>query len=67
MSHELLTPDEVDCQLRYPPGYSERLARRGKLSHVVLPDGSIRFTSKSINQLLVNGQRIKTDEEESRG
>lgn len=48
----LLLPDELDRVLRYPPGKSERLARRGKLPHLKLPDGSIRFDSEDIGELL---------------
>jgi hypothetical protein len=48
----LLLPDEVDRLLRYPPGKSERLARRGKLPCVVLPDRSIRFDQEAIATLI---------------
>lgn len=51
-THELLTPYEVDRMLRYPPGKSERLARRGKLPCLVLPDGAIRFSSEAIAKLM---------------
>lgn len=41
---ELVTPDEIDVLFCWPAGKSERLARRGVLPHVVLPDGkTIRF------------------------
>jgi len=40
---ELLTGREVDRLLRYPRGRSARLARRGDIPHVELPDGEIRF------------------------
>jgi hypothetical protein len=48
----LLLPTEVDQLLRYPLGKSERLARRGKLEHIKLPDGSIRFERETIEKIL---------------
>jgi len=52
----LLTAAEVDRALRYPRGRSIRLARRGVLPHVVLPDGEIRFEREAIADLLANGR-----------
>jgi len=52
MEAKLLTPDELDRLLRYPPGKSERLARRGKLPHVLLPGGDVRFDSEVVRGLL---------------
>ena len=48
----LLVPREVDDLLRYRAGRSARLARAGKLPHVVLPDGEIRFFQHEIDELL---------------
>ena len=48
----LLMPREVDRLLRYPRGRSLRLARSGKLPHVVLPDGEVRFIEHEIEGLL---------------
>ena len=48
----LLRPEEIDARLNWALGRAERLARRGKLPHVVLPDGSIRFEWESIETLL---------------
>ena len=45
-------PREVDRLLRYPRGRSLRLAKAGKLPHVVLPDGEFRFLQHEIEQLL---------------
>ena len=45
-------PREVDRLLRYPRGRSLRLAKSGKLAHVVLPDGEIRFLQHEIEELL---------------
>ena len=48
---DLLTPAEVDALLRYRAGRSARLARGGKLPHVLLPDGSIRFRYADIERI----------------
>ena len=50
---DLLTERELDKRLRWPLGRAERLARRGKLPHVVLPDGTIRFEWETIEPLIV--------------
>ena len=44
--------EEIDKRLTWPLGRAERLARRGKLPHVVLPDGSIRFLWDQIEPLI---------------
>lgn len=49
---KLLMPGEVDRILRYPMGRSQRLARRGKFPHVLLPDGSVRFKEEEIQKLI---------------
>jgi hypothetical protein len=49
----LLLPDEIDQRLNWPPGRAERLARRKRLPHIVLPDGSIRFERAEIEPLLI--------------
>jgi hypothetical protein len=48
-----LYPEDIDQRLNWPLGQAERLARRKKLPHVILPDGSIRFEWKTIEPLLV--------------
>ena len=48
----LLTPEEVDSVLRLKPGRAKRLARRGVLAHVTLPDGTIRFRTSEIEALV---------------
>lgn len=48
----LMTPREADRLLRYPRGRSVRLAKKNKLPHVKLPDGSYRFPGDLIDQLL---------------
>jgi len=52
MMNGLLIPIEVDRIFRYRPGKAERLAKRGKMPHIVLPDGSIRFRQEDIEHLL---------------
>lgn len=54
MTRELLIPIEVDQILRLRPGKSERLAKRGKLPHVSLPDGSIRFRPSDIERIIAS-------------
>lgn len=59
---KLLTPEEVDASLRWPLGKAERLARRGVLPHLVLPDGkTIRFerdaVERAIRRVPVSGER----------
>ena len=48
----LLTPADVDRILCYPRGRSKRLAKRGKIPHVRLPDGEIRFDADVIDRWL---------------
>lgn len=49
---KLLTPKDVDAILRYPSGRATRLARAGKLPHIMLPDGEIRFDERMILRLM---------------
>jgi len=55
-----LYPEDVDHRLNWPLGKSERLARRGKLPHVLLPDGSVRFEWEPVEAMI---QRIPADQE----
>jgi hypothetical protein len=48
-----LTPEELDRRMDWKPGRAERLARGGKLPHIRLPDGSIRFEWCEIEPLIV--------------
>lgn len=50
----LLYGDDVDRRLNWPLGKAERLARHGKLPHVLLPDGSIRFRWKALRALVIS-------------
>jgi predicted site-specific integrase-resolvase len=52
MTVELFKPREVDLLLRLPFGRAAKLAREGKLPHIVLPDGEIRFIKCEIETLL---------------
>jgi hypothetical protein len=43
VSDVLLYPEDIDARLNWPLGTAARLARRKRLPHYVLPDGSIRL------------------------
>lgn len=49
----LLYGEDIDRRLNWPLGRAERLARRGKLPHVILPDGQVRFEWPYVAALLV--------------
>lgn len=49
---KLLYGADVDRRLSWPVGRAERMARRGKLPHVLLPDGAIRFRWSQIVPLI---------------
>jgi len=57
--------EEIDKRLTWPLGRAERLARRGKLPHVVLPDGSIRFRWDQIKPLIRVVDPSVRDQEEA--
>lgn len=48
----LLDGISVDRRLNLRAGTAVRLARRRKLPHVVLPDGSIRFEWEAVEAIL---------------
>lgn len=52
MQTTLLYPNDVDELLRYPRGRSARLARRGLITCIVLPDGELRFERDAIDAWL---------------
>jgi hypothetical protein len=52
MNLTLLKPSEVDLLFRYPAGWSLKLAKAGRIPHIVLPDGEIRFVEAEILKLL---------------
>jgi hypothetical protein len=55
--NELLTDNDVDRLLRFPRGRSLRLARKGLIPHVELPDRSIRFERVAIDAWLLRCAR----------
>ena len=49
----LLTGFQVDDLYRWPKGRAEKLARRGSLPHLILPDGkTIRFDRAEVEALV---------------
>jgi len=53
----LLKPGEVDLLMRYPRGRCARLAREGRLPHIKLPDGEIRFLESDVQKILQEGRK----------
>jgi hypothetical protein len=49
---DLLYPEDIDGRLNWPLGTASRLARRGRLPHYRLPDGSIRLRWSEIKPLV---------------
>jgi hypothetical protein len=49
---DLVYPEQIDRNLNWPLGTTSRLARRGRLPHYVLPDGSIRLRWQEIEALV---------------
>jgi hypothetical protein len=49
---QFLTPDDVDRLLKLPEGKAARLARRGLLPAIILPDKSIRFEEERLRVFL---------------
>ena len=54
MNSERLYPEQIDRILNWPLGTATRLARRGKLPHFRLPDGSFRFDQAEVEALVVH-------------
>lgn len=52
MHSDLEYPEQIDGCLDWAPGTALRLARRGKLPHYVLPDGSIRLNRGEVESLI---------------
>lgn len=48
----LLHAGEVDRRLGLTPGSSRRLARRGLLPHLILPDGTVRFLWREVLRVI---------------
>jgi hypothetical protein len=53
-----LYPEDIDRRLNWPLGRAERLARRRRLPHILLPDGSVRFEWQEIEKLV---ERVSVD------
>jgi hypothetical protein len=49
---EYLYPEEIDRHLNWPLGTAARLARRLRLPHYRLPDGSVRFRWDEVKALV---------------
>ena len=49
---DLIYGEEVDRRLSWSLGRAERLARKHKLPHYVLPDGSIRFVWDEVERMV---------------
>jgi len=52
MLDDLIRPCEVDRLYCWPAGRAQRLARRGKLPHYVLPNSEIRFRYAEVAALV---------------
>jgi hypothetical protein len=62
MTTQFLKPSELDSRLRYPSGRSLRLARRGLIPHIKLPDGEIRFDPDAVDRWLREHTRATESE-----
>jgi hypothetical protein len=59
---ELLYPEEIDTRLNWPLGTATRLARRRRLPHYCLPDGSLRFAWDEVEVLIKRVPAQKCEE-----
>jgi predicted site-specific integrase-resolvase len=62
MCIELLKPGEVSLLLRWQERRLLRLAKAGRIPHIVLPDGEIRFEKAEIDRLVEQGRRKVADD-----
>jgi predicted site-specific integrase-resolvase len=53
----LLKPIEVDELLRYGAGRARRLALCGKIPHIILPNGEMRFDRSDIEKMIHDGRQ----------
>ena len=51
-ANRLIRPRELDHRLGYPQGRSARLARRGAIPAIILPDNEVRFDPDAIDEWL---------------
>ncbi len=54
MPTDLVFPEDIDSRLNWPPGRALRLARRGRLPHYILPDGTIRLRWDEVAPLVLH-------------
>jgi len=47
-----LYPEDIDQRLNWPLGQAQRMARRGQLPHIILPDGALRFEWDAVESLV---------------
>lgn len=66
MRNELIKPKDVDLIMQWPFGKSSRLARQGRMPHIVLPDGQIRFDPAEVENILANGREPGTPRDANR-
>ena len=52
MNAELVYPEQIDRNLNWPLGTAARLARRNRLPHYVLPDGSLRMRWEEVRVMV---------------
>lgn len=64
MNADLVYPEQIDRGLNWPLGTAARLARRRRLPHYLLPDGSIRLRWKEIEPLVL---RVPLQEQQEAG
>lgn len=53
---QLIKPVEIDRLLDWPLGKSSKLAKQGKIAHLILPDGAIRFSQGDVEQILTDSR-----------
>lgn len=59
---ELMTGRDVDKRLLWPLGRAEKMARNGKIPHILLPDGGIRFDRNEIESLIKPTSRLHSED-----
>ncbi|QEL15619.1 hypothetical protein [Limnoglobus roseus] len=52
MASDLINADEVDRRFLWLTGTAEKLAKKSKLPHYRLPDGSLRFVWAELESLI---------------
>ena len=59
----LIPPSEIDSLLRLPRGRAKRLAIKGEIPHILLPDGEVRFDPEEMQNWLKRCRRSANSEE----